>query len=57
MNASHIRAFLISEDGDTTMNYGLVIAVVFVICLGLIALVSMATDPQYNNVQHIVNPR
>ena len=57
MKASHIRAFLISEDGDTTMNYGLVIAVVFVICLGLIALVSMATDPQYNNVQHIVNSR
>jgi pilus assembly protein Flp/PilA len=55
MTKRAIRSFLISEDGPTAIEYGVMLALIFAVCLGAVGLVGQKVHSSYSNSANSIN--
>ena len=48
--ARSIRAFLVSEDGPTAVEYAVMLALILVVCIGIITSLGTSVSSTFNNV-------
>ncbi len=48
---SHVRAFLVSEDGPTATEYAVMLALIIIVALGAITLLGQKVNTIFGNVQ------
>ena len=52
--ASHIRQFLVSEDGPTAVEYAVMLALIIVVCLTAITTLGQRANSTFNQVANAI---
>jgi pilus assembly protein Flp/PilA len=55
MTLQAIRSFLTSEDGPTAIEYGVMLALIFAVCLGAVGLVGQNTQNSFSYSANSIN--